>query len=54
MSKSILSFVVTAKGYEVRQGRKLVFRSQVRKEARQVLREARSAERAAVELLKGN
>lgn len=47
MSKSTITFVATAKGYEVRQGRKLIFRSPVRKEARKVLREARTADRAA-------
>lgn len=51
MTKSIITFVATAKGYEVRQGRKVIFRSTVRKEARLVLRQARAADRAAQEFL---
>lgn len=52
MSKSTITFKATDKGYEVRQGRKLVFRSQVRKEAKAVLRQAREADRAAQAHLK--
>jgi len=47
MTKSAITFRTTAKGYEVRQGTALVFRSRVRKEARLVLRQARAADRAA-------
>lgn len=54
MSKSNITFAQTAKGYEVRQGRKIIFRSTVRKEARLVLRQAREADRAAQAHLKGN
>lgn len=52
MTKSTVSFTSTAKGYTVRQGGRVIFRSKARKEARQILRQARAAERAAVAYLK--
>lgn len=54
MSKSPITFRQTVRGYEVRQGSKVIFRSKVRKEAKLVLRQAREADRAAQQFLAGN
>lgn len=53
MAKSTITVVASAKGgYELRQGRRVIVRVDTRKEARQLMREARAAERAAAKALR--
>lgn len=53
MIKSTVSLLKTSKGYEIRQGNVTLFVFTTRREARQMLRNARAAERTALAYLKG-
>lgn len=53
MTKSTISFRKATTGYQILQGRKVLFTYSTRKEARQALRQARAAERTAAAFLKG-
>lgn len=52
MIKSTISLRSTAKGYEILQGTTVLFTFTTRREARQMLRNARAAERTAIAYLK--